>query len=156
TFGDETRTKVLLLHGGGQTRHAWGGTAAALAAAGFSAITIDLRGHGDSGRSPDGDYSIERFVDDLRGIVAKLGDKPFLVGASLGGITSMLAETRGETSIARGVVLVDVTPRLEMEGVRRILTFMTARPDGFASLDEAADFVAEYLPHRPRPSDVSG
>ena len=39
---------VLLLHGGGQTRHSWAGTAGALAGAGFRAITLDSRGHGES------------------------------------------------------------------------------------------------------------
>lgn len=155
-YGDPAHTPVLFLHGGGQTRHAWGGSARALADEGFRAITLDLRGHGDSDRAPDGDYSSEAFVGDLRGIVAQLEAPPFLVGASLGGITSLLAEAAGPTSICRGIVLVDVTPRLEIAGVRRIIGFMAARPDGFASLDEAADYVASYLPHRARPKDHSG
>ena len=33
---------------------------------------------------------------------------------------------------------------------------MTGRPEGFASLEEAADAVAAYLPHRPRPRNVEG
>ena len=51
-YGDPSAPPVVLLHGGGQTRHAWGGTAAALAAHGHHAIAIDLRGHGDSGLGP--------------------------------------------------------------------------------------------------------
>jgi pimeloyl-ACP methyl ester carboxylesterase len=54
------------------------------------------------------------------------------------------------------LVLVDVAPRLELPGVSRIVGFMTAHPDGFASLEEAAEAVSAYLPHRPRPNDLGG
>ena len=53
-------------------------------------------------------------------------------------------------------MLVDVTPRLEPGGVLRIISFMTDRPEGFASLEEAADAVAAYREHRARPSDLAG
>ncbi len=155
-FGDDAAPAVLFLHGGGQTRHAWGGAAATVAGAGCLAITMDHRGHGDSGWSPSGDYDTEGFVEDLLGVIAQLPSPPILVGASLGGIAALHAAGEATTPIARGLVLVDVTPRLEIPGVLRILTFMRAHPDGFASLEEAADFVASYLPHRPRPRDVSG
>jgi non-heme chloroperoxidase len=155
-YGDPGATPVVFLHGGGQTRNAWGSTAQAVAEAGYHALSLDHRGHGESGWHPEGDYTIDGFVDDLIAVVATLGDRPYLVGASLGGITALLAETRGAASISRGVVLVDVTPRLEIPGIKRILGFMAARPDGFASLDEAADFVAAYLTDRPRPRDTSG
>jgi pimeloyl-ACP methyl ester carboxylesterase len=39
---------VLLLHGGGQNRHAWTGTAAELAGHGYRVLSLDARGHGDS------------------------------------------------------------------------------------------------------------
>ncbi|AQA21791.1 peroxidase (Non-heme peroxidase), BpoB, alpha/beta hydrolase family [Rhodococcus sp. MTM3W5.2] len=56
----------------------------------------------------------------------------------------------------RGLVLVDITPKVEPEGVRRIADFMRGNPDGFASLDEVADAVAAYQPHRTRPSNIDG
>ena len=153
-WGDATAPPVLFLHGGGQTRHAWGNTARAVAAAGWHAITLDLRGHGESDRSPDGDYSPDPMVADLRSVVAALPQPPVAVGASLGGLISLLAE--GTEPLLAGLALVDVTPRLERTGMQRIVAFMTARPEGFASLDEAADAVAAYLPHRTRPADLSG
>ena len=153
-WGDATAPPVLFLHGGGQTRHAWDSTARAVAAAGWHAVTLDLRGHGESDRSPDGDYSPDPMVADLRSVVAALSRPPVAVGASLGGLISLLAE--GTEPLLAGLALVDVTPRLERTGMQRIVAFMTARPDGFASLDEAADAVAAYLPHRPRPTDLSG
>jgi pimeloyl-ACP methyl ester carboxylesterase len=164
-YGDPGAVPVLFLHGGGQTRHAWGGTARAVSEAGFHAITLDHRGHGESDWDPEGDYRLEAFVADLRGVLAALGrpgaprssaGPPYLVGASLGGLTAMLAEGTSHAPISRGVVMVDVTPRLEHRGVARILEFMAARPLGFASLEEVADAIAGYLPHRERPKDLAG
>ena len=147
---------VILLHGGGQTRHAWGGTAAALAAAGWYAIALDLRGHGDSEWAPDGDYRLETYAADLRTVAASLPRKPAVVGASLGGLAAIIADGEGREPIASAVVLVDIAPRTQEKGVSRIITFMTSNPDGFASLEEAADAVAAYQPQRPRPKDLNG
>lgn len=155
-YGDPADRPVVLLHGGGQTRHAWGGTAAALATHGWYAIALDMRGHGDSDWADDGDYTTDTLAADLRCVIAALGTRAAVVGASLGGITALLAEGEAETSISRALVLVDIAPRVEADGVHRIVSFMTGRPEGFASLEEAADAVASYNAHRPRPSDVSG
>jgi pimeloyl-ACP methyl ester carboxylesterase len=146
---------VILLHGGGQTRHSWSGTGRRLGEAGWRALSLDLRGHGESDWSPDGRYGIEPFLADLVAIARSLSQKPVLVGASLGGIVSLLAE--GESpGLARALVMVDVTPRLEPKGVERIIAFMTAQPDGFASLDEAAEAVSAYRKHRSKPTDRAG
>ena len=51
-------------------------------------------------------------------------------------------------------MLVDVAHRLEIDGRDRIGAFMRGNLDGFATLDEAADVIAAYNPHRPRPSDL--
>jgi non-heme chloroperoxidase len=147
---------VVLAHGGGQTRHAWGSTLELLADHGYLAVALDARGHGDSGWAGDGAYGLEAFAADLRAVVGQLDRPAALVGASLGGLSSLLAVGEPPEVDATAVVLVDVTPRMEASGTSRIGEFMTARPEGFASLDEVADAVAAYLPHRPRPTDVSG
>ncbi|HEX5065997.1 MAG TPA: alpha/beta fold hydrolase, partial [Myxococcota bacterium] len=68
--GDASAPPVLFLHGGGQTRHAWGGSAAALARDGRYAITLDLRGHGESDwATGDAPYRLERFAADLRAVI---------------------------------------------------------------------------------------
>jgi non-heme chloroperoxidase len=152
--GDESAPPVLLLHGGGQTRHAWGATATRLAQAGFYAVTLDLRGHGESEWASDGDYEIASFAADILAVSSQLPAAPALVGASLGGIASMVCEH--VHPLATAVVLVDITPRMDPEGVQRIVGFMNAFPGGFATIDEAADAISEYLPHRPRPRDTSG
>jgi len=153
--GPEGGRPVLLLPGGGQTRHSWGAAGALLADSGYRVVSADLRGHGDSGWSPDGDYRLDRFVDDVAAIVAALPRPAVLVGASLGGLASLVTAGEARAAVA-GLVLVDVAPRIEMEGARAIGAFMQAAPDGFATLQEASDAVAAYQPHRQRPSDPSG
>ena len=161
--GDRAAPPAVLLHGGGQTRYAWGSTAQVLADRGWRAYRVDLRGHGESAWSPDGRYGIDRFAGDIVEVCAQVGSAsgkgvpPVLVGASLGGISSLLAIGEADTPIARGLVLVDVAPRTEPEGVQRIGDFMAANLEtGFGSLEEVADAVAAYNPHRPRPTDLSG
>lgn len=147
-FGDPADPPVILLHGGGQTRHAWGGTAATLAENGWYCIVLDLRGHGDTDWSKDGDYKMETYAEDLHAVIATLDRKPVLVGASMGGLISLLTEGESPESVAEAIVLVDVAPRLEPEGVQRIVGFMTAHPEGFPSLEDAADVIAGYTPER--------
>jgi pimeloyl-ACP methyl ester carboxylesterase len=146
---------VLFMHGGGQTRQSWGKAVAQAAQAGYRAISIDLRGHGESGWSPDGHYDIDLFADDARHIIKALGRPPVIVGASLGGLTGLLvAASPPPKTLA--LVLVDVAVRLETAGTGEILGFMQSAPNGFTSLAAAADAVSAYLPHRPRPRDTSG
>ena len=146
---------VVLLHGGGQTRHSWDRTAERLAAAGSTVLTLDARGHGDSDWAPGGDYSIDDFVGDLLTFVATLDRAPALVGASLGGITSLVAA--GEhPGLARGLVLVDVVVSIERAGVNRIREFLTAHRDGFASLEDVAAAVEAYNPGRRRSRNLDG
>jgi non-heme chloroperoxidase len=120
------------------------------------ALAIDMRGHGDSDWSEDGDYGPETYVNDLRDIMHTLDEPPALVGASLGGITSLLSQGELYPSTASAIVLVDITPRVERDGIERIVSFMTSHPDGFESLEQAADVVAKFVPHRPRPADTAG
>ncbi|GAA4414536.1 alpha/beta fold hydrolase [Nibrella viscosa] len=154
-YGVPSERCVILLHGGGQTRHSWGETARWMASAGWYAVALDIRGHGDSSWSPEGHYTVDYLIADLNEVIRQIGSRPALVGASLGGIISLLAISESVQSMASGLVLVDVAPRAEQQGVERIFRFMSANLDGFGSLDEAADAVAAYLPQRPRPSDLS-
>jgi pimeloyl-ACP methyl ester carboxylesterase len=153
--GDDDGAVVLLLHGGGQTRHSWARTAERLAAGGWTAIALDARGHGDSEWDPMQNYSLDSFVGDLIGFVGTLERPPVLVGASLGGMVSLVLA--GEhPGLGRGLVLVDVVVRVESKGVDGIRDFMTAHPGGFSSLDEVADAVAAYNPLRRRPRNLEG
>jgi len=155
-YGDPANRPVLLAHGGGQTRHAWGGTARTLADHGCYAVSLDLRGHGDSDWSPSGDYQLDFFGNDVRQVAAELG-RPVMVGASLGGLSAMIAGGEAPKADFAAVVLVDIAPHIEIKGSDRVLDFMRDKlEEGFATLEEAADAVAAYLPERPRPTDLKG
>ena len=155
-WGDPAGQLVMLLHGGGQTRHAWKGTGEALAQAGFRAYALDARGHGDSDWAEDGDYEQDRMIADLVSVVAKIGDpNPILVGASMGGGVSLCAV--GEQAVAaRALIMVDTAPQIEKEGTQKIRNFMAQKPDGFDSLDEVAEAIANYQPHRKRRRNFDG
>jgi pimeloyl-ACP methyl ester carboxylesterase len=155
-WGDEGGWPVLLMHGGGQTRHAWGNTAEMLARNGWRAVSLDLRGHGDSEWALNGDYSFTAYGADCVAVVDQLGRPPVLVGASLGGITAMLAEGGSDRVVSSGLVIVDVTHRTNPAGVQRIRDFMASGVRGFATLEEAAAAIAAYTPHRPKRVNPAG
>lgn len=156
TYGKLENPPVLLLHGGGQTRHAWRDTGQKIADAGFYAVAVDARGHGDSQWAPDQDYSMEALMGDVINVAGAVGpQKPVLVGASMGGLQSLFVEGL-EGGVARAVVLVDIATKMESKGVQHILAFMRAHKGGFASIEEAADAVSQYLPNRPRPKNIDG
>ena len=151
---------ALLLHGGGQTRHAWDKTAIRLAQHGWTAISADQRGHGDSDWVANAHYAFSDYARDAlclgEQIFAAHGSRPVAIGASMGGLASLLAlGLKGDVFSA--LVLVDITPHMDPGGVDAIQGFMRAKAqDGFASIEEAADAVAAYLPHRPRPQSLEG
>lgn len=152
--GDPARPEIVLLHGGGQTRRSWQRTAEAFAADGWPVRSFDWRGHGESEWAPDGDYSVDAFLADLLALPGA-GPPPIFVGASLGGIVGLLAASEVPGS-AGGIALIDISLRIEQDAFDRIREFMTAHPDGFESLDQAADAIAAYDPSRPRRSDTRG
>ncbi len=155
--GPASGPTVLLLHGGGQTRHSWRRTLGSLADAGWRAFSQDLRGHGDSAWSEDGAYDLPSFAADVREVARQLPRRPVVVGASLGGIAALLAVGESTEPVARALVLVDVAPQIEAAGSQRVRDFMLERATaGFGSLDEVADAIAAYNPHRPRPTDLAG
>jgi pimeloyl-ACP methyl ester carboxylesterase len=146
---------VVCLHGGGQTAYMFEDLGAALRDRWF-VLAPDLPGHGDS----DVDAALSARSGGLdrhslaASIVALLDfvgiDRAVFVGASLGGITSLTIAAMQPARVA-GVALIDIGHRLEDDGVRRIVEFMT-KHESFASLDEAAVAIAEYLPGRRKQS----
>ena len=150
-IGEEIRAdfppSVLFAHGFGQTRQSWSGAQLALAQEGIGSIAWDMRGHGESGRNSEAlHYQAEQFAEDMHLLSKQFQEKPLLVGASMGGLTGMMAQAQHDVFSA--LVLVDVTPRWEIAGVARIMAFMNAFPDGFDSYEHAADVIANYLPQR--------
>src|SRR4051812_31299329 len=115
-LGDEAAPGVLLLHGGGQTRHSWKSTAAHLAGLGYFVGSVDLRGHGESDWSTTGDYSVDDYASDVRSLVRWMHRPTALVGASLGGISSLLAIAEPPTVACAALVLVDIVPGMSEAG----------------------------------------
>lgn len=147
--GDNGGAPVLLAHGGGQTRRTWNRTIGDLSSAGFRAIAIDMRGHGDSDWSKGGAYEIRHFAADLVTVASQLNRKPALVGASLGGLAGLIAEGELAPGIFASLTLVDIAPRVEPDGVTRVVSFMEEHVEsGFASPEEAAEVIGRYMPHR--------
>ena len=147
---------ILMLHGGGQNRHSWKNTGQVLADAGFPVLAVDTRGHGDSDRSPGADYALETLSSDVLHIIDALDRPVVLIGASMGGLTGILVASLAGPAKVTQLVLVDVVPKFEKSGSARIRDFMFSAVDGFATLEEAADAVAAYLPHRTRPRSPEG
>ena len=154
--GLESWPTVVFLHGGGQTRHSWREATVALNRLGYRTLNVDLGGHGDSSWAANGDYGLDAHVEDLAALIAELADRPTMVGASLGGMISLVMAGEPDPPAIGALVLVDVVPRFEAAGTAAIQNFMKGSPDGFASLDEAAQAIAAYLPHRPRPTSQAG
>lgn len=156
-LGPVEGTPVILAHGGGQTKRAWKNITALLAEHGFRAIAIDLRGHGESAWSENGAYDIADFAGDLIAVASDQSSKPALIGASLGGMAGIVAEGEISPGTFSSLTLVDITPQMNPAGAGRILGFMTANArQGFASPEEAARSISEYLPHRPNRPANSG
>lgn len=155
-YGDPDNHPVLLAHGGGQTRFSWGRTAQTLAEQGWYAIAYDHRGHGESAWCPNGNYALAHFAEDQRHIAESLDQKPIVVGASLGGLSAILAQGECKDELYKGIILVDIVPRMNAQGARDIIAFMlTHVEDGFGTPEEAAKVIAEYT-HRPMRKDLSG
>ena len=154
--GDPDMPTILMLHGGGQNRFSWKNTGAILAEHGFHVVALDARGHGDSDRAPNGEYTIDILARDVAEVIGQIGRPVVLIGASMGGLTGiMVARAAGPQKVTK-LVLVDVVPRIEEQGTHRIRDFMTRHMHGFDTLEQAADAIAEYLPHRKRPGNLDG
>ena len=156
-WGSNNQELVILLHGGGQTRHAWGETGKKLAEAGYHSVALDLRGHGDSEWDTDGDYSIRAYKDDLVSIINEIGKPARLVGASLGGMASLaLAGDEINSDLCTALIMVDIGIYPDPVGSDRIVSFMLSGEKGFDSLEDAAKSISDYLPHRKKPKDLEG
>lgn len=156
-WGSNNQELVILLHGGGQTRHAWGETGKKLAEAGYHSVALDLRGHGDSEWHADGDYSIRAYKDDLVSIINEIGKPARLVGASLGGMASLvLAGDEINSDLCTALIMVDIGIYPDPVGSDRIVSFMLSGEKGFDSLENVAKSISDYLPHRKKPKDLEG
>jgi pimeloyl-ACP methyl ester carboxylesterase len=152
--GPEDGPVVVLTHGGGQSRGAWASGMRALAAEGYRAISLDLRGHGNSDWSAGAKYRLRDYAADLGEVLRALDRPASLVGASRGGQASFLAAAAHPDRVS-AVVLVDVTPRTSPDGVEAVRAFLTRSAEGFLRLEDASDLLFAFN-GRPRPASAEG
>jgi len=153
-YGPASGQPVLFFHGGGQSRRSWRGAARNVGAAGYRAITIDLRGHGESDWAADGDYLLDAYARDVEALIDGFDDPVILVGASRGGQSALVGGSRRPGRV-RLIMLADVAPLLRDEGVDAIRDFFKASAAGFANVDEAADALSVHLGQK-RIANASG
>lgn len=152
-WGEATHAPILLSHGGGQTRHSWQGTARVLSERGWHVVNYDHRGHGESDWSPDGIYKIEIHAEDQKHIARSFTQPPIVVGASLGGLSALLAQGESKEQLYRAIILVDIVPQMDQRGAAEIIEFMErTNSAGFDTLDEAAEVIAGYTGRKKRVS----
>jgi pimeloyl-ACP methyl ester carboxylesterase len=137
---------VVFLHGGGQSRYSWRRAAQALQAHGFPCLIFDMRGHGDSDWIPQGDYRIDAFAADLECVLQQWARPVILVGASLGGLTSIVVAGRRNAQV-RAVVLVDSVPLVNEALVNHYLEWLShAADEGFESPQAALEHLRTQFP----------
>lgn len=142
--GDPWRHRLIFLHGGGQSRFSWRKALRIFTDDGYSVISYDLRGHGESGWSPSGDYSLEAHMRDLVCVVRSCPPRPIIIGASLGGRVALAAAAELGPDAIAGLILVDLTPKLDPRGLSRVLGFLGASKLGFESISAAIDTLDLY------------
>ena len=155
--GDPNDPPVLFLHGGGQTRHSWGRGRRRGCRPRLVHVHPDARGHGESEWSPEGRYALRHFANDLVTVADAIGGDPVVVGASLGGLTGLLAMGRERPGLGRGLVLVDIVPEMEQSGTDLSGDFIAAHDQsGLVSKKQAPQAVAAYNPRPGRTVDPDG
>lgn len=143
--GDDDAPAVILTHGWGQTRHSWRRTMRSLMEKGYRVVSFDTRGHGDSQWSPDGDYRMTMLARDVIALRQELGPRVAMVGASMGGLSGLIATNLEAPGFLDGLVMIDMVLRPAPAGVARLVGFMKQHGQGFASVDEAAEAVTAYV-----------
>lgn len=117
---------VVLVHGIGHRREAWGEVPRLLADRGHDVYVVDLPGHGSSPvpAAPDG-YSMRSQAEQLERLFAGLGlDRPHVVGNSLGGALSLELAHRGSVRSATVLSPAGFFPPLHLANVAANLLFM--------------------------------
>lgn len=151
-YGTSDGKPIIFIHGFPFNRSMWEPQVKALPK-GFRAITVDIRGHGES-EVGDGQYSIEFFVDDLIALLDHLKiDKAILCGLSMGGYIALRTIERHPERV-RALVLSDTRSEADSnEGkIKRATSIKSVKTDGvkqFADTFVKAVFAAHTFEHAP-------
>ena len=105
TWGPPSETTVVLVHGMGANAYWWDHIAPLLCETGRRIVTLDLAGHGQSGKC--GDYTMGGWAEDVMAVCDALAvGRPLLVGHSAGGRVALTATSRHPARVA-GLVVID-------------------------------------------------
>jgi pimeloyl-ACP methyl ester carboxylesterase len=148
-WGNERLPHVVLLHGGSLTAHTWDMAALVLQAR-YHLVTLDQRGHGDTGWTPEDQLDRdngELMLEDTRLFIEHLGYEHLsLVGMSMGGMNAIrYAARHPERLDALGIV--DVAPETMREGQLEMEQFRQAT-ETLNSFDDFLDRAMKFMPHR--------
>ena len=145
-WGNERLSGLLFLHGFAQQAHSWDFAALALRHR-FHAVSLDLRGHGDSGWSPDGHYNLERHAADVAAFIPAAGlQQPVICGLSMGGRIAY-TYAAGHPDGMRALIVAESAPETQEAG-RRAVTDFTSAVAEFDAFEDIVARVLAYNPHR--------
>ncbi len=145
-WGNAHLPDLLFIHGFAQQAHSWDFAALAVRDV-CHVVSIDLRGHGESGRAPHGSYTFDELYSDIDAFVSALSlDSPAICGLSLGGTLSYMYASRNPSGV-RALVIAESAPESKREGRESIRNF-TSGPVEFDSLDELVEKVRVLTPWR--------
>jgi len=152
-WGNPDRPPIIFLHGFAQQAHSWDFVALGIRDL-CHVVSLDLRGHGDSGWPDALDYRISDYARDLEAVVATLKQKPIVCGLSLGGRVATAFASESSDRL-RGLVIVDVGPEIARAGRDRIREFVESRQQ-FESFDELVAYTMQYTRRRRTIEQVRG
>ncbi len=135
-YGGKGAPPILFIHGGAAHAQWWDFVGQRLTDS-YAAFSLDLRGHGDSGRPSDGDYSVEAHVADLAAFISRWDrGKPVLVAHSGGCFAALPYAVAHPEAI---VAMVIVEPRIHWPPeLLELAAKRNTRPHRrFATLEEA-------------------
>jgi len=135
-FGAPGATPVLIAHGLSYFSYDWTGIAEALATD-REVVAVDLRGFGDSTRSPERHYDLRDFAGDLIAVLDHLQwPRAVLAGHSMGGRICLCTAHWYPDRVA-ALACLDFAPDVAAAGRRNVALRIGNQPDVFVSVDEA-------------------
>ena len=149
-WGGAGKPPLLMFHGIARHAHTFDHIAADLSRD-YHVIAVDLRGHGDSGWSPEGAYLVEDYVKDLEGMVGQLRLKNLtLLGNSTGGrVAQVFAGMHPE--LVSALVVEDVGPERPQDIASGFARRVQEEANGWASEDELVAQLVKQNARTPEP-----
>jgi pimeloyl-ACP methyl ester carboxylesterase len=110
------------------------------------AMSIDVRGRGESAWGPSADYTAQTYVSDLAAMLDALKlDRVSLIGTSMGGIISMMFAGGYPERVER-LVLNDIGPEIDPAGLGRINEYVANAPSEFSDMAEVVAYYRRIYP----------